>query len=206
MSSKRQSPRSERPSRHADHPGRPGRPGLPKLRTRRARQAGIPAWIPAPIRPYRFDRLGLTLTALVSLCACAAGAASARSGGELGAVIGEPTGVSFAAWTGPTTALNIAAAWSLENTDVMHLHADYVRHTFGIFDIEEGSLSFYWGIGGRGEFRPGDDRLGARLPLGLNYFFESAPLSVFGEIAPTLDVTPETTVDVNGGVGIRVAF
>ena len=136
----------------------------------------------------------------------AATAAKARTGGEIGAVVGEPTGISFAAWTGETTAVNVAAAWSLDHNDVVHLHADFVRHSFGLFDVEDGDLSFYWGVGGRGEFTSGDDRLGARLPLGLNYFFETAPLSLFAEVAPTLDVTPDTDFDVDGGLGIRVAF
>ena len=48
-----------------------------------------------------------------------------------------------------------------------------------------------------------DPRLGLRIPLGLSYLISNSPLELFGELAPVLDLTPDTTFRVNGGLGLR---
>ncbi len=45
-----------------------------------------------------------------------------------------------------------------------------------------------------------------RVEIGLTYIFERAPLDVFFEIVPLLDLTPETRGDVQGAVGVRYYF
>ena len=48
--------------------------------------------------------------------------------------------------------------------------------------------------------------VGIRLPVGIEYLFQRAPLDVFLEVVPVLDLTPESTVDVNASIGTRYFF
>ena len=51
-----------------------------------------------------------------------------------------------------------------------------------------------------------DDELGIRLPVGLEYVFQNVPVRIFVEWVPVLDLTPDTELDMEGGVGIRYFF
>lgn len=123
----------------------------------------------------------------------------------IGVMLGEPTGISVKSWNGDYSAFDIGAAWSLSDRDeAIHLHADYLLHSW-FDDIENGRLAFYYGIGGRIIFSD-DANAGIRVPLGLNYVFQTAPFDVFVEAVPILDLTPDTEFAGNGAVGIRYYF
>jgi hypothetical protein len=51
-----------------------------------------------------------------------------------------------------------------------------------------------------------DPRVGIRIPVGVEYIFEGQPVCLFLEIAPIVDVVPETEANVNGGIGVRLIF
>lgn len=129
-----------------------------------------------------------------------------KDGFGLGVIIGEPTGLTFKVWTGPKTAIDGALAWSLDATEDMHLHVDYLIHDFSVAKVDQGQFPFYYGIGGRIRFHDGnqDDQFGARFPLGMAYLFANSPLELFFEVVPILDLAPNTELDFNGGVGIRI--
>lgn len=122
----------------------------------------------------------------------------------LGVVLGEPTGLSAKYWTGSNNAFDFAAAWSFRGDGHLLLQADYVWHSFFI-RVEEGKLPLYYGIGGRVIFRD-DPAVGVRIPVGLDYLFASAPLDIFFELAPILELAPETDFALGGGIGIRFWF
>jgi len=125
----------------------------------------------------------------------------------LGIILGEPTGISGKLWISGRSAVDGAAAWSLGNNEALHLHADYLLHNFTLIKVEKGRLPFYYGIGGRIRFADvGDDHIGVRVPLGLAYLFEGAPLDIFLEIVPILDLAPDTDFDLNGALGVRFFF
>ena len=128
-------------------------------------------------------------------------AQSRYSNTELGVILGEPTGISFKTWQSDRTAIDAAIAWSFGDNGSVHLHADYLRHNW--LDVDRGSLAFYYGLGGRVKFAD-DSRVGARIPVGLQYLFPDTRLSMFFEVAPTLDLIPETSFGVNGGIGVRI--
>jgi len=128
-------------------------------------------------------------------------AQSRYSNTELGVILGEPTGISFKTWQSDRTAIDAAVAWSFGDNGSVHLHADYLRHNW--LDVDRGSLAFYYGLGGRVKFAD-DSRVGARIPVGLQYLFPDTRLSMFFEVAPTLDLIPETSFGVNGGIGVRI--
>lgn len=136
-----------------------------------------------------------------------AAAGSADTGTwELGVILGEPTGLSAKYWMSRANALDFGAAWSFEGEGNLHLHCDYLYHNYEIFKVEEGSLPLYFGIGGRVRFEDEDSRLGLRLVLGLEYLVAAYPMSVFFEVAPIVDIAPETEASINGGLGIRYVF
>lgn len=100
----------------------------------------------------------------------------------------------------------MALAWDLSgDDDRLEIHADHLWH----FDLNmnrmEGRLPLYVGLGGR-LLTGHDARLGVRIPFGISYLFAQVPIELFGEIAPLLDVTPDSDTSVNGGVGVRFYF
>jgi len=60
--------------------------------------------------------------------------------------------------------------------------------------------------GGRIKFGEDDDFIGIRIPVGLAYLFEGAPVDVFLEVVPLLDVAPETEFTLNAAIGVRYFF
>jgi len=126
----------------------------------------------------------------------------------LGIIVGEPTGPSFKYWTSGSTAIDGAVAWSMAENAGMHLHADYLfYHNFSLIEVEKGRLPLYIGVGGRIRFADhGDDRIGVRVPVGLEYIFPSNQVDLFLEIVPILDLAPDTDLDFNAALGVRYFF
>jgi hypothetical protein len=153
----------------------------------------------------------LISSAALALMLILPGSARANSDGlGLGFIAGEPTGVSGKLWMGRSTALDMAVAWSSsgDDNDDLHLQADHVWHDFGLLSVDEGRLPVYYGLGARVRFddRAGDDSFGVRFPVGLAYLFQGNKVDLFGEVVPTLEVTPDTDVDIEGGIGLRYFF
>ncbi len=123
----------------------------------------------------------------------------------LGIVLGAPTGISMKSWVSHTGAVDGAVGWGFENGGYIHLHADYLVHNFKIVDVNQGQLPLYFGIGAKLVFA-NEPQFGARIPLGINYIFGDAPLDIFAEIVPELDLIPDTKFDLEGGIGIRYWF
>ncbi|MTI87256.1 MAG: hypothetical protein FH748_04730 [Balneolaceae bacterium] len=120
-------------------------------------------------------------------------------------MLGEPTGISIKSWNNQRSAFDLGIAWSFAgNNDDIYLHADYLIHNW-IDDVEPGNMAFYYGIGGRMVFSD-DPTAGIRIPLGLNYLVKDAPLGLFVEVVPVLNLTPNTDFDGNGALGIRYYF
>lgn len=131
----------------------------------------------------------------------------ARADGNfgMGVIAGEPTGISMKLWTTNRTALDGAIAWSFD--EAVHAHADYLWHFYDRVEVDEGYLPLYVGIGGRAQLHDsGDDELGLRIPLGVSYLFEDAPIDLFAEVAPVMNVAPDTELEAEGGIGLRYFF
>jgi hypothetical protein len=126
------------------------------------------------------------------------------SGFGLGVILGEPTGISFKNWVGSRTSIDGGIAWSFSNNNSFHLHMDYLVHNFNVFKAKKGKLALYYGIGGR--IKTEKSRFGVRIPVGINYIFGDAPLDIFFELAPVLDLVPSTEFGLTGGIGIRYYF
>ncbi|HVP91111.1 MAG TPA: hypothetical protein VMS75_07845 [Terriglobales bacterium] len=150
--------------------------------------------------------LFLFLAAAVGMAHAQTGRAGGNTG--LGIIFGEPTGVSFKYWTGRTVAMDAAAAWSFVNGGSFQFHTDILFHSFDIFRVEKGRMALYYGFGGRFKTKTDTDRarLSFRVPIGISYEFERAPVELFVEIAPMLDLTPKTEGNLGGGIGFRYYF
>jgi len=116
--------------------------------------------------------------------------------------VGEPTGISLKQWNGSSTAFDGAIAWSFSGPDAIHLHADFLKHNTSIINA---SLPIYYGLGAKLKLTD-DSQLGIRIPLGIAYDIKSAPMDIFLEIVPTMNLLPDTDFDFASGIGIRYYF
>ena len=123
----------------------------------------------------------------------------------IGIILGEPSGVSGKLWLDSTNAVDMAAAWSFKGDDHLLLQADYVWHSFDLISVSNGKLPIYFGIGGR-VLLADDPLIGVRVPIGLDYIFSDAPVDIFLEFVPILDLAPATDFDFGGGIGARYWF
>src|SRR5262245_52081899 len=142
------------------------------------------------------------LSLLFFILFLAATARAQERGFGLGVILGEPSGISGKSWLSKKTALAGAVAWSLEKDEALHIHLDHLFHDFDSMPVEQGTLALYYGFGGRIKFA-NESTISVRIPIGMNYLFASAPMDLFLEIVPMLDLIPRTEFNLNGGVGIR---
>ncbi len=152
----------------------------------------------------KLRNLLVCLNLLLVFCLVSPGKTAQRGLG-LGIILGEPTGVSMKTWLNNNNAIDGALAWSFGNEDAFHLHFDYLVHKWNAIRIDRNSIPFYYGIGGRFKFE-NDSRFGVRFPLGITLFVKEAPIDLFLEIVPILDLAPETDFDINAAIGARYYF
>lgn len=116
-----------------------------------------------------------------------------------------PTGITLKLWFDKTNAFDVVGSWNL-NDQKYYIHIDYLTHDFSRFALDEGAMAFYYGFGARmkeKEEEDSDTRMGMRIPFGLAYYTVGAPFEIFGELAPRLDVTPDTDFGLDVMIGIR---
>src|SRR5690625_5780019 len=98
----------------------------------------------------------------------------------IGAMFGEPTGVTVKVWSGNNVAFDVGGAWSLASSDQeLHLHASMLVHSW--FN-DRPNVAFYYGIGGRMLFAD-DSKNGVIISFGLTYVMGRLPLDLFVEVA-----------------------
>lgn len=170
-----------------------------------------------------------TIAAILALAAVPPGARAGTTG--VGVVAGEPTGVSFKTWLDGVHAVDGAIGLSLSGNTSLQLQADYLWHEFGLLSPvpPEGRLPVYYGIGCRLKVREGGeghdtDRLGVRFPVGIAWIAPAAPVDLFFEIVPVLDMLlgdaqisnselypdnemlPDVELNVGAAIGVRFWF
>jgi len=146
-------------------------------------------------------------TALILILMMAlAGVSFGRDGNiGLGLIFGEPSGVSFKLWTGKTTAIDGAAAWSFVGGGFFQVHSDLLFHNFNLFEVEKGNMALYYGFGGRVKMAD-QTQVSLRVPVGISYEFEDTSIELFLEVVPMLDLAPSTEAGIAGGIGFRYFF
>ncbi|MFW6288353.1 MAG: hypothetical protein ACOC2Q_01075 [Spirochaetota bacterium] len=126
--------------------------------------------------------------------------AQGRDGVGLGVIVGQPTGLSAISWLGGGNALDFVAAWSFQDSGSFYVHADYQFHGY-----VDRPMTLFSGLGGFVLLQD-DPALGIRIPLGVSFLFQRAPLDLFFEVAPGMTLAPSTDFFIGGGVGLRFYF
>ena len=122
----------------------------------------------------------------------------------LGFIIGNPTGISMKFWTKETDAVEVALDWKKKETQ---LHADYLWHNFDLLPVKNGRFPVFYGVGIGAKLKGDEDNeIGIRTIAGLEYLFDAVPFDLFLQIAPVLQLTPESKVKVEAAVGFHFFF
>lgn len=139
--------------------------------------------------------------------------AKADSPGPFGAgiIIGDPTGLSANYRLSAERSVDAALAWSFGRHRGFDIHSDYLWHRSNLFRIERVAFDWHYGIGARLiniEDRNSSERtyFGPRVPIGLSTDFNKSTFELFGEIALIMNLVPETSADLDFGLGVRVYF
>lgn len=122
-----------------------------------------------------------------------------------GIVLGEPTGLSAKMWLSDRNAVDAGLSWAFGRDGFFSIHADYLWHFSDVLPDRE-RLVPYAGIGGRLGVPRNSGVLGIRIPVGIAFWPRGAPVDVFFEVAPVLDLVPATEVSGNVGIGARYFF
>lgn len=133
------------------------------------------------------------------------------SGFGLGALIGDPTALSFKGHLGSSRFFDAALAYNTGPADEIYIHGDYLIERQNHFQIEGESFNLYYGIGGRlyiADTKKNNDEVhfGPRVPVGIAYNFKDPDVELFGELAAVVEIVPETDVDVDFSLGARYWF
>jgi hypothetical protein len=151
----------------------------------------------------RFSLFTAVLLSLVVVKPVAAITSRVGSAEDLGVgiALGQPMGVTSKYWLSSTAAVDAAAGYHFNKN--FDMHADYLWHSFSSFDVQNGRLPFYFGIGGR-VLLGNDSNLGMRLPIGVSYLPSNDPYEFFAEIAPVIQLLTSLGTDVDGVIGVRI--
>lgn len=143
--------------------------------------------------------IGLPLTAFASK-------PKAGSQGVGGIFIAEPSvGVSLKHWLAEDRALAFGIG---AHASFLSLHADFHLHPTAldiVKDPQMGSLSLYggWGIRLLGS---AEDQLAIRLIGGISWFLQNAPMEIFVQVVPLIQLTPRFGSTTVFNVGVRYYF
>lgn len=138
-------------------------------------------------------------------------AAEAKEQMSVGAIIGDPTGLSGRYSLSSSNSVEGALAYSTGFYNGLHIHGTYLWDKARSFETTEGPIDMYYGLGARvimvqrGK-EDGKIAFGPRAPIGLMYNFSDPNIEVFGELSLALDLTPKTDVDLDVGFGARIRF
>ena len=139
------------------------------------------------------------------------------SGLGAGIILGEPTGITVKLWLSGSSAIDLSAGWAFASTSNetvpvaetefrVQLNADYLYHFLRPFTVPEGMTAIHCGIGGTVKLMPDMVVTGVRVPAGIAYYVEPAPLEIFLEIALVMELFPATAGTFNSALGLRWFF
>ncbi|MBC7465078.1 MAG: hypothetical protein H7256_03730 [Bdellovibrio sp.] len=133
---------------------------------------------------------------------------------EVGVILGSTTGLS-AKFNLPTQnrAIDMGLGYKMNSTSSLSLHADYLFENARFIRVKTADVfAMYYGLGARfininsDGVNKGKTSFGPRAPLGLEYKINNPDISFFGEVAIAVDLIPESLVEVQAGIGVRLRF
>ncbi|WP_428265972.1 hypothetical protein [Haliangium sp.] len=136
-----------------------------------------------------------------------------------GLTLGVPTGASVKFLFTPTLAvdLGVGAYFLYRDRNGFHAHADLLWHPFVAVEGETFLAPLYVGLGSRLLIHDDINHVGVRVPVGIAFVFDDAPVDVFLEGAFVYDFSISEdangnaadgadAVDMNALVGVRYYF
>jgi hypothetical protein len=165
-------------------------------------------------------RLSLFCAALLVGLLWTTPAAAQSEGIGIGASIGvsngqgpgavNPVGLAAKGWISDRQALAGMTSFFIGSDNIPSywvLQGDYLFHNFNELEVDEGYLALYVGAGAQFTiFEDRDNQVALRGPIGADYMLGSAPVDIFVEVAPTLNVTDPTSLRFDGAIGFRFFF
>lgn len=147
----------------------------------------------------------------LTICLLIAPLNFARANSSIGFILGNPTGLSGRFQLDSKHSIAIALASNSGNNSGFQVHADYLKDSARKFKVERELLELYYGLGfrliqinsGKNENKTA---LGLRLPIGISYDITNPDIQFFGELSPSLNLSPYTDVSIAFGIGVRVKF
>ena len=120
----------------------------------------------------------------------------------LGIILGDPTGISAKYWLDKSNAIDAAIGF-----DRFSIHADYLWHIWDLFpQTNHGELGAYVGPGLVYKDKKHDNLVGVRFALGAVFEVTQYPVEFFAELVPVLELSPDTDLGLDGGIGVRYFF
>jgi hypothetical protein len=160
-------------------------------------------------RPLLF--VGILLTAAMT-------ASAQDSGLGLGVMIGNPDGLVAKYWITGGIALDAGLGASVGMTTpdangkkknegtIIHFHSDILFHDMNRIESTE-EFPVYCGVGVYLSSGGGMDGIfGVRAVLGLEYIVQQAPLDLFFEVSPMMQMKPSVGFGMGASIGARYYF
>lgn len=125
---------------------------------------------------------------------------------SIGMATPAPTGLSLKFWMSRDTAVDLFTEWDASNR-FLETHADFLTHDFQQFEMEGATMPMYYGFGVRMRSSESSSaHIGVRIPIGVSYLWNTAPLDFFGEVAPRANIVPSTNFAMDMMIGLRYRF
>jgi hypothetical protein len=146
----------------------------------------------------------------------------------LGLELGEPSGLTGKLFVSPQAALDFGIGYAYQNyyyDDGLHIYADFLFHPTVLAHADAFELPFYIGGGIRywdfdfcdpqGLCTYRGSAVGIRIPIGIDFDFNRAPIDIFLQIVPVIDFLhgdyydryrDRTHLAVDPSVGFRFWF
>jgi len=174
-----------------------------------------------PSGGFIVKRIFVTALLIVACCgmvmAAPKGASSRKAQGPkpaitaegmaFGVFLGQPTGFTFRLGLAQTQSMEFKAAWSLGAAQAaFSAEGNWLIEFPNSIVIEREQFIPYTGIGASLGVGNGELGLGFRVPAGITYRFENAPIELCLEIGLGMSIIPSTAFNATGGLGVRYRF
>lgn len=148
----------------------------------------------------RRQKIKLTLVFSILLSVCSVGVmAQDKNETGIGILLGEPSGINGQFFWSKRSAVDVTAAWSFK--DWLFVAADYQRYDY-LMNLPR-EWKWTYGFGGYLTLPESEDgTFGFRLPVGLRYHFPHSDIATWAEIAPALELIPDTSPQLQLGIGL----
>lgn len=156
-------------------------------------------------------RIQKVMLLLSLLLVTAMPAAAQESGTGMGLMIGDWSGVALKMFLSENTALDFGFGAQVGATNAknenegtrIRLHGDYLMHNRTAIQSTE-KFPIHYGVGAYANMGGGyQDDFGVRTVIGLCYIVQQAPLDLFLDLVPYVQLDPSVGFGLGASIGVR---